>query len=119
MFEGILTALVTPFRNGEIDEEALRELVDFQLKSGVQGLVPCGSTGESATCSHEEHRRVVELELVHRQETGDELHQPCASSSDQRGNRAQQECLSVGSFDLEPQAVELGAAVLDPIGLAP
>ena len=61
MFEGILTALVTPFRDGEIDEDALRELVDFQIKSGVQGLVPCGSTGESATCSHEEHRRVVEI----------------------------------------------------------
>jgi 4-hydroxy-tetrahydrodipicolinate synthase len=61
MFEGILTALVTPFRDGHVDEDALRELVDFQIKSGVQGLVPCGSTGESATCSHEEHHRVVEI----------------------------------------------------------
>ena len=60
MFEGILTALVTPFRNGEVDEEALRALVERQAKAGVDGVVPCGSTGESATLSHAEHRRVVE-----------------------------------------------------------
>ena len=49
MFEGVLTALVTPFRDGDIDEEALRELVERQIEAGVDGLVPCGSTGESAT----------------------------------------------------------------------
>jgi len=61
MFEGIHTAIVTPFRDGAIDEEALRALVERQIEAGVHGLVPCGSTGESATLSHDEHRRVVEI----------------------------------------------------------
>jgi 4-hydroxy-tetrahydrodipicolinate synthase len=61
MFEGILTALATPFRGGSIDEDALRALVEQQIEAGVAGLVPCGSTGESATLSHDEHRRVVEI----------------------------------------------------------
>ena len=64
MFEGVLTALVTPFRNGELDESALRALVERQIEAGVDGLVPGGSTGESATLSHAEHRRVVEI-VVH------------------------------------------------------
>ena len=61
VFEGVLTALVTPFRDGEIDEDALRALVERQIEAGIDGLVPCGSTGESATLSHAEHRRVVEI----------------------------------------------------------
>jgi 4-hydroxy-tetrahydrodipicolinate synthase len=61
VFEGVLTALVTPLRGGEIDEPALRALVERQIEAGVDGLVPCGSTGESATLSHAEHRRVVEI----------------------------------------------------------
>jgi 4-hydroxy-tetrahydrodipicolinate synthase len=61
MFEGVLTALVTPFRDGVVDERALEELVEIQIRAGVDGLVPCGSTGESATLSHAEHRRVVEV----------------------------------------------------------
>jgi 4-hydroxy-tetrahydrodipicolinate synthase len=61
VFEGVLTAMVTPFRNGSIDESALRDLVERQIEAGVDGLVPCGSTGESATLSHAEHRRVVEI----------------------------------------------------------
>jgi 4-hydroxy-tetrahydrodipicolinate synthase len=61
MFEGVMTALVTPFRNGQVDEPALRSLVEEQIEAGIQGLVPCGSTGESATLSHDEHRQVVEL----------------------------------------------------------
>jgi 4-hydroxy-tetrahydrodipicolinate synthase len=60
-FEGVLTALVTPFANGDVDEAALRQLVEHQIAAGVDGLVPCGSTGESATLSHAEHRRVVEV----------------------------------------------------------
>ena len=56
MFEGMLTALVTPFRDDEVDEAALRELVERQMVAGVDGLVPCGSTGESATLSHVEHQ---------------------------------------------------------------
>jgi len=61
MIEGILTALITPFRDGQVDEEALRGLVERQIEAGIDGLVPCGSTGESATLSHLEHRRVVEI----------------------------------------------------------
>ena len=61
MFEGTLTALVTPFRDGRVDEEALRAGVERQIEAGIDGLVPCGSTGESATLSHAEHRQVVEI----------------------------------------------------------
>ena len=61
MFEGIHTALITPFRNGQVDEDALRAHVERQIEAGVDGVVPCGSTGESATLSHLEHRRVVEI----------------------------------------------------------
>ncbi len=60
-FEGALTALVTPMLNGEIDEKGLVDLIEFQIGSGIHGLVPCGTTGESATLSFEEHKRVIEL----------------------------------------------------------
>jgi 4-hydroxy-tetrahydrodipicolinate synthase len=59
MFPGCLTALVTPFRNGAVDTKALADLVEEQIAAGINGLVPCGSTGESATLSHEEHLAVV------------------------------------------------------------
>jgi 4-hydroxy-tetrahydrodipicolinate synthase len=61
MFTGVLPAVVTPFKNGEVDEESLRQLIEFQIDNGVHGIVPCGTTGESATLSHEEHDRVVEI----------------------------------------------------------
>ena len=61
MFEGIHTALITPFRDGQVDEDALRGLVERQIEAGIDGLVPCGSTGESATLSYVEHRAVVEI----------------------------------------------------------
>ncbi|MBI2467814.1 MAG: 4-hydroxy-tetrahydrodipicolinate synthase [Candidatus Rokubacteria bacterium] len=60
-FQGSLVAMVTPFRDGQVDEAKIRELVEFHVKNGTDGLVPCGTTGESPTLSHEEHRRVVEL----------------------------------------------------------
>src|SRR4051812_15362129 len=59
--KGSLTALVTPFKNGKVDEDAFRALVAWQIAEGTQGLVPCGTTGESPTLSHEEHRRVIEI----------------------------------------------------------
>jgi 4-hydroxy-tetrahydrodipicolinate synthase len=59
-FRGSFTALVTPFSNGSLDEKAFRGLVDWQIAEGTDGLVPVGTTGESPTLSHEEHRRVVE-----------------------------------------------------------
>ena len=61
MFQGSITALITPFRNGAVDETAFQKLVDWQVKQGTKALVPCGTTGESPTLSHEEHMRVVEL----------------------------------------------------------
>lgn len=61
MFEGVLTALVTPFRDGNVDETALRELVEQQIEAGIDGLVPCGCTGESATLSHAEHALAMEI----------------------------------------------------------
>ena len=61
MFEGVITALVTPLRNDRVDEEALRRLVDEQIAAGIDGLVPVGTTGESPTLTNEEHIRVVEI----------------------------------------------------------
>ncbi len=61
MFTGIITALITPFKNGRIDEKAYQDLIEWQIAEGVDGLVPCGTTGESPTLSHEEHMRLVEL----------------------------------------------------------
>lgn len=61
MFHGSIVAIVTPFKKGKVDEKAFGELIDFHLRSGTHGIVPCGTTGESATLSHEEHKRVVEL----------------------------------------------------------
>jgi 4-hydroxy-tetrahydrodipicolinate synthase len=60
-FQGSMTALVTPFRDGRIDEEAFRALVSWQIEEGTKGLIPVGTTGESPTLSHAEHHRVVEL----------------------------------------------------------
>src|SRR4051812_33055706 len=61
MFRGVLPALITPFRGGAVDEDAFVRLVERQIAAGVHGLVPVGTTGETATLSHDEHRRVVEL----------------------------------------------------------
>src|SRR5712692_6849235 len=61
MFQGSIVALVTPFRGGKVDEPTLRKLVDMHVARGTDGIVPCGTTGESPTLSHDEHRRVVEI----------------------------------------------------------
>jgi len=61
MFKGSLTALITPFKDGKIDEVAFQSFVEWQIAEGTDGLVPCGTTGESPTLSHEEHNRVVDL----------------------------------------------------------
>ena len=60
-FQGSLVAMVTPFRDGRIDDSKVRELVEFHVKHGTDALVPCGTTGESPTLSHDEHKRLVEL----------------------------------------------------------
>ena len=61
MFSGAFTAIVTPFKNGQVDEAALKKLIRFNVEGGVSGIVPTGTTGESPTLSHDEHKRVIEL----------------------------------------------------------
>ena len=63
MFRGAMVAIVTPFKNDQVDEKALRELIEFQIANGTDGIVPCGTTGESATLTHEEHDRVIEITI--------------------------------------------------------
>jgi len=63
MFHGAIVATVTPFRNGNLDKGTLKRLVKFQIDSGTDGIVPCGTTGESATLSFEEHERVIDIVL--------------------------------------------------------
>ncbi len=60
MLKGSIVALVTPFKNGQVDQDKLKELVEFQIKNGTNGILPCGTTGESPTLSHDEHNLVVE-----------------------------------------------------------
>ncbi|SHN59182.1 4-hydroxy-tetrahydrodipicolinate synthase [Desulfovibrio litoralis] len=61
IFSGTFTALVTPFKNGKVDEESYRNHIEWQISEGVNGLVPCGTTGESATLSHDEHEQVIKI----------------------------------------------------------
>jgi 4-hydroxy-tetrahydrodipicolinate synthase len=63
MFKGSIVAIVTPFKGGKVDEKKFRELLEFQIKEGSDGIVPCGTTGESPTLSLEEHERVVEIAI--------------------------------------------------------
>lgn len=63
MFKGVLTAMITPLKDGKVDEPALRRFIDWQIKGGIHGLVPCGTTGESATLSYEEHERVNSIAI--------------------------------------------------------
>jgi len=63
MFEGAFTAIVTPFKNGEVDYDTLERFIEFQIENKIHGLVPCGTTGESATLTHEEHKKVIEFTI--------------------------------------------------------
>jgi 4-hydroxy-tetrahydrodipicolinate synthase len=63
MFKGAIVAIVTPFKKGKVDEAALRKLIEFQIINGTDGIVPCGTTGESSTLSHEEHDKVIEITI--------------------------------------------------------
>src|SRR3989338_8019984 len=65
-FRGVFTAIITPFKeDGTIDEEAFKELIDFNIKNNVAGIVHCGTTGESPTLDYKEHERVIELCIEH------------------------------------------------------
>ena len=59
MFTGSIVAIITPFLNGEVDYKKLRELVEFHIANGTNGIVPCGTTGESPTLTHDEHDKVI------------------------------------------------------------
>ena len=61
MFEGSFVAIVTPFKNGKVDAKALKGLIEFHIKNGTNGIVPCGTTGESATLDHQEHEEVIRI----------------------------------------------------------
>jgi len=61
MFAGSLVALITPFKNGSVDEKGFEKFVAWQIKEGTDGLVPCGTTGESPTLSYDEHKRVIDI----------------------------------------------------------
>jgi len=63
MFKGSICAIVTPFKNGKVDEGKLKDLIEFQIANGTDGIVPCGTTGESATLSYEEHHRVIDFTI--------------------------------------------------------
>lgn len=63
MFKGSIVAIITPFKDGKVDEKRLRDLIEFHIKNGTSGIVPCGTTGESATLSFEEHDRVIEITI--------------------------------------------------------
>ncbi len=61
MFQGAMVAIVTPFKDGQVDETTLRQLIEFQIANGTQGIIPCGTTGESPTLSFTEHERVIDI----------------------------------------------------------
>ena len=61
MFKGSYVAIITPFRNGKVDDAAFKALVEWHIAEGTNGIVPCGTTGESPTLSHPEHQRVTEM----------------------------------------------------------
>jgi 4-hydroxy-tetrahydrodipicolinate synthase len=61
MFTGLYTALITPFKNGRIDEDSLKRLVEYQIENGAKGIIPCGTTGESPTLDHDEHNKIIEI----------------------------------------------------------
>ena len=65
MFKGAMTALITPIKNGKHDEEAFRKHIDFQIKNGIDVMVPCGTTGEAATMNHETHKRMLSVCMEH------------------------------------------------------
>jgi len=65
-YHGVFTAMVTPFKGESLDQAALEAFVEWQIAEGIHGLVPCGTTGESPTLSHEEHKRVIQSHRAYR-----------------------------------------------------
>jgi 4-hydroxy-tetrahydrodipicolinate synthase len=96
IFTGAMTALVTPFRGGQVDFEALKRLIDFQIENGTSVLVPCGSTGESATLSYEEHEAVIDTTIRHAKKRAKVL-AGAGSNSTSEAIRLHQFCKKAGA----------------------
>ena len=62
-YQGSYCALITPFKNGSVDRDSFKKIIKWHIKNGTKGIIPCGTTGESPTLSHEEHKLVVELAI--------------------------------------------------------
>ncbi len=91
-----MVALITPFKNGKVDEAALRKLIDWQIENGTSALVPCGTTGESATLSHEEHDQVIEI-TVHQTKKRAKVLAGTGSNSTSEAIRLTQHAQSAGA----------------------
>jgi 4-hydroxy-tetrahydrodipicolinate synthase len=96
MFTGTYTAIVTPFKNGQVDEPAFRKLIQFQVDNGVDGIVPAGTTGEAATLDFDEHLRVIEIAVQ-------EAHGRCKIIAGTGSNSTQE------AVELTQKAEQLGA----------
>jgi 4-hydroxy-tetrahydrodipicolinate synthase len=105
MFSGSYTALVTPFRNGQFDRAAFEKQIDFQAKNGTNGIVPVGTTGESPTVSHEEHREIIEVAVKAAKGTGMKV---IAGT----GSNSTEEALDLTAF--AKQAGADGALIVNP-----
>ena len=77
MFKGSITALITPLKNGKVDEKAFQDLIEWQINQGSHGFVPCGTTGESPTLTHEEHERVIDRSEEHTSELQSQAYLVC------------------------------------------
>lgn len=103
-FSGVITAIVTPFRDGAVDEDALRNIIDYQFENGVSGIVPCGTTGESPTLNYEEHHRVVAMSVEFAKGRGDVIAGTGSNSTDEAIELTQQaeKAGATGSLQVAP-----------------
>ena len=107
MFFGSIPALVTPFAAGRVDEAAFRVLVDWQIDQGSAALVPCGTTGESATLSHDEHYRVIELCV---EQAAGRVPVIAGCGSNDTATAMRHMAFAAGAGAAEPSGVAAGAA---------
>ncbi len=103
-FSGVITAVVTPFTNGQVDAAAFRKIIDFQFTNGVSGIVPCGTTGESPTLSYEEHHRVVALAVEYAAGRGHVIAGTGSNSTDEaiELTQAAEKAGATGSLQVAP-----------------
>ena len=103
-FSGVITAVITPFRNGQIDEAAFKSIIDFQFQNGVSGIVPCGTTGESPTLSYAEHHRVVQMAVEFAAGRGEVIAGTGSNSADEAVEltQAAEKAGATGSLQVAP-----------------